>query len=614
MSLSHYADYFDFCFHPSTLKAFRQWLRTVYGTLAALNAEWGTAYTAWDDAMPMSYDEAKDAENPAPWGDFRTYMEKATSDFLALVQSTAAEMDPGSRISLSGTQSPVAGNGMDWWRMSRAVPIYHSYDTSNMFQARRSFSPWQCDEPWFAGYWKEGSKLEKDMWRCLFHNGSGVSAWYTPIFFFPDMTYTVSGRQIREHWRELSGGIWQQVRALRIEPPKVAVHYSQASIHATFLEGTPERVHKAWEGWLRSLEDLAVPYDFVAYEEVEKGVLTERGYRVLILPCSVALSDAETAAVSAFAAAGNTVIADIFPGRRNEHCRAVDREELNRLFGVAYTGPAGKDSVGATFADRVALPTLAVADRLDAHGARAEGRSASGDIPLLNRHTVGQGQAVLLNFGVSFYDTARRVGREPERVWRRLLGELLSRAGVTPSVRMTCKDGAQPHIATFRYLDRNGRPLLYGFLNSVLPGAEPQYVEIELTGRRDGHVFDLRSGRKVAAAPRIAGVFKPGEPKLFAVLDRPNATVDVADVAADRGMAATVNVEVAVSAFDQVLRCEVIDARGKAREEYSGVVTATGDTGTLRVPLAINDPAGDWTVRVTHIVTGTCATGTITVR
>ena len=50
-------------------------------------------------------------------------------------------------------QYPVAGNGMDWWRMSRVVPLFHSYNTANMCQARRSFSPWQCEEPWFAGYW-----------------------------------------------------------------------------------------------------------------------------------------------------------------------------------------------------------------------------------------------------------------------------------------------------------------------------------------------------------------------------------------------------------------------------------------------------------------------------
>ncbi|MBT4822224.1 MAG: hypothetical protein HON70_41335, partial [Lentisphaerae bacterium] len=613
MSLSHYADYADYCFHTSTLTAFRGWLQEQYGTLAVLNAERGTRHSEWGQAMPMTYDEAKKGGNPAPWGDFRTFMEKGTADFLALVQATAEQLDPGSRISLSGTQSPVAGNGMDWWRMSRAVPLFHSYNTSNMCQARRSFSPWQCDEPWFAGYWQEDPKQEWNMWWCLFHNSSGVSAWYTPILFFPDFTYTTSGRQIRDHWGELTSGIWQQVRALNIEQPRVAVHYSQASIHATFLRGTPTLVHDAWDGWLRALEDVAVPYDFVSYEQVEKGTLLESGYRVLILPASIALSDAEIAAITAFVEAGNHVIADIYPGVTNDHCRVLERPAIEGLFGVKRTGDAENGALGLRVAGERELPTLSPADRLVLAGGAAGGAAGDDGIPILVRQSRGKGTATLLNVRASFYSAARRQGRAPEGVWRRVLGRLLLEAGVAPSVDLTCEEQKLPHVEIVRYMDDTGKPVLYGLLNSLIPGATEQHVTVGFDGHESGVVYDLRQGRLVSRTPQVSIVLRPGEPKLYAVLNEPLDLDPLpANLRALVGKEVVIPISLTRSAFQQTVRYEVTDSTGRLRREYCGVLSGQGGKAAIHLPLAVSDPVGTWEVEVRHVLTGARAAGKLT--
>jgi len=614
MSLSHYADYSDFCFHPATLAKFREWLQGEYPSLDALNKEWDTSYTKWTDVMPMTYKEARERENPAPWADFRTYMEVRFSGFLSLVQKTMAELDPRSRISLSGTQSPVAGNGMDWWLMSRAVPLFHSYNTSNMCQARRSFSPWQCDEPWFAGYWQEDPKLEWNMWWCLFHNCSGVSAWYTPILFYPDFTYTTSGQQLRDHWRELKGGIWQQVRALQIDKPKVAVHYSQASIHATFVGGLPEAVHKAWDGWLRSLEDLAVPYDFISYEQVESGELERSGYRVLVLPHSIALSDDEVAAISRFAAAGNLVLADVYPGITDEHCKPAARKSLSDLFGAERLGAAPNSALDLRFGKGQALRRLSPVDGLRLAGAEPRGRSAIGDVPLLLRRRAGKGQAALLNFPVSFYTTERRVGKEPERVWRDLLGDLLREAGVGPAVEIRAEGDSLPHVEVVRYTNGEEQPVLYGLLNGLIPGAKPQRLEIVFTGNASGLVYDVRAGRLVSRSPRAATVLRPGEPKLYAVLPRPVAATGLPNGEARVGEEVALPFTFTGSDLNQVVRCEVTDATDRARPEYSGVTVAHRGQGEIRIPLAANDPTGTWTVRLTHALTGAHVEGSLHVR
>ena len=604
MSLSYYADYFDYDFHPSAIAGFRAWLRKEYGSLDALNAEWETRHASWDDVQPMAYNEAKAAKNPAPWGDFRTYMEVIFADFFALLQKTLREMDPNGHISISGTQSPVAANGMDWWRLSRVIPIFHSYNTSNSLEARRSFSPWQCDEPWYAGYWAEDPGLLRNMWWCLLHNGSGVSAWYLPVCLYPDLTFTESGGQIRDHWRELKSGIWQQVRALRPDRARVAVHYSQASIHASFVRGEAKAVHDAWEGWFRSLEDLGIAYDFLSYEQLERGDLDKGQYRVLVLPHSIALSDKEVAAIARFAAAGGQVIADVPPGITDQRCRRARRDSLGRLLGARAAGAAPENALGLHLAGGGALRQLRPASALALAGGTAGGKSADGEVPVLVRHRVGKGQAVLLNWEPGFYETERKLGKEPERVWRGLLRNLLAGAGVAAPVLLHAEGGALSHVEVRRYLDAQGRTAMVGLLNSLFPGMADQRVQLRFPDVKAGVVYDVRAGRLVSRSPRLDTVLRPGEPKLYAVLPAPVKPAVLPPGHARLGAEAKVEFAFLGCSLPQAVRCEVIDAAGKARPEYGGVIVAPAGRGQVRLPLAVNDPPGAWMVRLTHILTG----------
>ncbi|MBU0610799.1 MAG: hypothetical protein KKI08_23135 [Armatimonadetes bacterium] len=65
MSLTHYTRYFDFDFDPRNLADFRAWLKGRYPDLAALNKAWATSFATWDDVMPMTLDEARQAANAA---------------------------------------------------------------------------------------------------------------------------------------------------------------------------------------------------------------------------------------------------------------------------------------------------------------------------------------------------------------------------------------------------------------------------------------------------------------------------------------------------------------------------------------------------------------------
>jgi hypothetical protein len=50
--------FWDFDFSDFSLAAMREWLKSEYHSLAALNRQWGTAFQGWDEVVPMTTAEA----------------------------------------------------------------------------------------------------------------------------------------------------------------------------------------------------------------------------------------------------------------------------------------------------------------------------------------------------------------------------------------------------------------------------------------------------------------------------------------------------------------------------------------------------------------------------
>jgi hypothetical protein len=114
----------------------------------------------------------------------------------------------------------------------------------------------------------------------------------------------------------------------------VALHYSQASTRGTYARGGYQTWHNSRKGWSELLMGLGLQYTFLSYEQLETGELAFPKIRVLILPYSIAMSDAELAAVRSFVEAGGTVVADQQPALMDEHCRERKTGALDDLFGI----------------------------------------------------------------------------------------------------------------------------------------------------------------------------------------------------------------------------------------------------------------------------------------
>lgn len=349
-SLTLWSIPFDFCFCDRTLAAFRDWLKGQYGgSLDRLNAEWRSEFRDWRDVVPLTTAEARERHKGdrayAAWADHRRYMEISYCGYFASVKRIISEEAPGVRLDMSGTQPPNGYTGMDMWLLADAIDIAAAYDSDNLAEIMRSFGT-PLIKPWY-GYGATGPDVGRRAWFDAFRfRNFGVSFYDGMNFLDPDYTLPKAVTDLQAAVADLRRGGGMLLRRVR-EVPQALIHYSQASIHAAAIEGRSEAFLSARSRWCKLLDDAHVPYRFVAYGEIERGVLREKGCpKILALPQSAALSDREAAEIAAFARRGGLVLGDALSNVMNEHCTLRPRGGLDGL--VAF------DLAGATVASLMA--------------------------------------------------------------------------------------------------------------------------------------------------------------------------------------------------------------------------------------------------------------------
>ena len=120
----------------------RVWLRRQYGTLAALNAEWGTHYTTWNAVQPETTREAmrRTDGNFAAWADFKAWMDVSFARALRMGTDAVHSADPHALSAIEGAQMPGWG-GYDYTLLAHAVDLMEVYDMGENMPILRSFNP-----------------------------------------------------------------------------------------------------------------------------------------------------------------------------------------------------------------------------------------------------------------------------------------------------------------------------------------------------------------------------------------------------------------------------------------------------------------------------------------
>ncbi|MBI1745671.1 MAG: beta-galactosidase trimerization domain-containing protein [Acidobacteria bacterium] len=536
ISITAFANPFDFCFSSFCIPRFQTWLKRVYTDLAALNRAWETSFAAWENVRPLTTDALRRREfargpesyNFAPWMDHRTFMDDVLAATLQELISFSHQLDPVTPVGFTGGQAPSAFGGYDWWKLMQAVEFLEPYDLGGSREIIRSFNTRAI--PIVQTLFVSAAKRTEMLWRLwyyLAHGDRGVILWSSDEYFQNNnpQAPTEAARMLTATLCELAGlRVVQELSQGRLETGGIAIFYSQPSLQAHWMldskedgDTWPKRfssfeyshssILRTMQAWQKLLEDTGYQYDYLSAQQIRAGALQLPQYRVLILPKTIALSEAEATAIEQFVRRGGVAIADYQLGLMDEHGRSRPTGALDALFGIHRADRRVNERYGdidplqrLRAGQFKSLPIMEPGLSADRAGPIAKVRG----VPCALIHKVGRGTAIYLNLGLLQYATARfeqAAGGEIRQWFQGLLQE----AGLAPAVKVTHagKDLAYCERLLYRVGDRRylfvvmnkhdindpGKPVELGStpLSITLHFNQPVRLTNVRTGKTYGH-------------------------------------------------------------------------------------------------------------------------------
>ena len=354
----------DFDMSPRSIAGFRVWLRGQYSSLAALNAEWGTHYTAWDAVQPETTNQAmaRSDDNFAAWSDFKAWMDVSFARALRMGTDTIHRADPRALSAIEGAQIPGWG-GYDYTRLAHTVDVMEVNDDGENMPILRSIN---SDLITLGTSFLATPPALHQIWRSTLRGTRGLILWDEDnSIAAPDGTLKPRGEAYAPLFKTLRGDVVRRIIGARQITDPVAILYSPVSFRVRWmLDHRPEgdawtrrsaekelednQFRIAMRGFKASLGTLGLTPRFITPDQLAAGQLTER---VLILPDVLALSAAEARAAMALTRRGGMVIAGMAidgmgPGTFDGHGKRLPRAGLasDRM---TFAAPTGTAAIGA---------------------------------------------------------------------------------------------------------------------------------------------------------------------------------------------------------------------------------------------------------------------------
>ncbi|HKT12582.1 MAG TPA: alpha-amylase family protein [Terriglobia bacterium] len=610
--ISELATQWDFDFSDISLMPMRRWLQKEYGSLGALNQEWGTHFTGWDLVTPPTTNEAmkEPGDNFAAWADFKEWMDISYADALRLGADAIRQGDPSAYVAITGGQMPGWG-GYDYTLITKVITAIEPYDIGHSVDVVHSFDP---SIPIVTTRFRSGPWERHRVWYELLHGNRGLIIWDQGFddqragmnpqgaeapYVEPGGLPSEVGKEAGEYYHQLRDGYGALIINSHLVNNRIAIHYSQPSMRTSWmLQRRPggaawmqhpagySRKHNLFTrlrvSWCELIEDEGLQYNFVSYRQIPEGALLKRGYPVLILPDSSSLSQAEANAIRDYVAQGGVIISDGMPGTYDEHSRKLPQSSLADLFPGPNANP-------------------------------------------LNVHSYGQGKAVLLNVNIMDYVGQRNERKEGPT--HALMEKLFRSIGIHPA--FTVEDAAGHSIVgidTHVFAD-GGVRIITLQSNPPIGGdalGPPDFnfnkrfdkdTTVHLRLPHSMYVYDALSNKVLGRHTEMTLTVGPYDPTILVTSDSPLPAMQISmPEQARRGSLIRIGVHAMKSPVEaSIFHIDVRDPQGKRMIDYSGNIIARQGGGMKSIPLAVNDPPGKWTITVHDIVNGQSITRSLNV-
>ena len=330
MSMTWYTTPVDICFSKHCLLKFREYLKTIYPSLDALNKHWETKFKSWDEVMPMTFEEILPRGNAAPWSTHRDFMDKLFADNIDMQADVIRKIYPNGYYGPTGLEgSPyVYGGGTNFKYMRKLTTLSAYGDARIPLSFDRKKRLIMC----FRGYKRTEMTMHIDYWDGLFSGQRGANHWFTWVFFQPDCTPT----EKRSFYSPIIWELRSGIAALLVNSDKftdeVAILYSHPSVRSNFIKEDKVKYSDNLLSFARYFEDRAAGYRFILPEDLENGTLAK--FKVLVLPEATALSEKQAQAIRKFVENGGTAVADYELALEDEWNVPQSKGLLDDLFGI----------------------------------------------------------------------------------------------------------------------------------------------------------------------------------------------------------------------------------------------------------------------------------------
>ncbi|MGD0094267.1 MAG: alpha-amylase family protein, partial [Planctomycetota bacterium] len=633
------------CCSATCVARLAAFLKERYLTVEALNRQWEADYRSFDEVLGLGHPQNKDKEAQSAamrrTGNYSRLIDQWLSNYATFVDAirfcreNLQRLEPRARLGISTPLWNYYYRGYDWanimGELAYATP-YGPWGDYSSFEAIRSFArpgtilsahygsyvePCLNDEEHFrmAPYAVLLRGCANVFWYTTWSNEGGLSPWLDP---YPCLLRS------SEEIRKLKQGPGRLLLGARRGNDGIAIHSSQASFLFSFAVSGPA-VPWHINSLAGALQELGLQYDLVSTDQILAGAL--QNYRALLMPASQCIGDAEAAKIREFVEKGGLAVADVRPGIADGHGR-IGAQPIQQLFGLKWGAELLDDpepdakkkarlrpmrEVAARFAGTFAgkafqgpeIDKIAVDPVLSLDG--AEAAVTAGGIPVLTRRVCGKGAAVCLNCDV--YPSNPRIAANA----RNLLFLVLSAQGIEAAAGIEEREegfspGAWvPGLEAARFDD--GEAKYFGVVRRKLfdaGDAKPGRLRPHFPSA--AHVYDMREGRYLGNVDHLDLTVAPSSAKLFALLPYrvEKLTVALDKPAVRAGETVTVSVAVVSDgkpAGRHVIHLEAQRPDGQSAMYLSQCAEAKAGQARLAVPLAINEPAGEWQLRLTDAAT-----------
>lgn len=605
------------------LADFRAALRQIYKQPAALGAAWGTPILSWDDARPLDPSAVRATGRFAPYLDFCAYRDGVFTRFHAAAREEVCVVDRQGLVGFRALEDGNPYHGYVWSDLLKALdfiavaPMPGVLVSPTIEKIRSYQRPGQVNALVFGDIYpfRNESLARWAPWHAALRGFSFL--WLAQPFgsadgnvphgmLSPDGQPQTQLTALAEAARPLRDGIGALLLRAKRPDADILILDSRPSRHLNdvdprFGAGTLD-AEAAFAAWF---EMLGFTYDFIDRSRLIAGGLS--AHRVLVLPMSRAMDEAEAVAVRQFVLEGGAVIADIAPAGYDVHGIPWSNPPLDALFGMARDGaPRPITLRRAALDDKEldlfpgALPRVHSDANIRENGAVSRG-DGFGDAPsrlwLYREHA--KGFTCLFNHTIAPPNPG---ATQEEDGWRNALGELLTQAGCRTVLEPYAATSFPGHAARFQF----GEAEILALLPD--PGLEDRAIKWRLPFPKRARVYDMIQGTLLSRPARNTVRLRSGAIALFAVL--PYEVKGISIVAPER-VAAGRRLNVAFSIRTDgplpgrhLIRLELLDADGAALPHYArNIVCETGD-GTMYMPLAINEVPGRYQLRARDVITG----------